>query len=126
MRSQPDSDRLASELRRVLVRPQLPDGLTARVMSEIRREGSPRPAVSKRRWTFSGRFAWAGWALAGCAAGAFVLFAVATPEWREGRRAEQPAMVGHERQLAEVLHLAGSKWNQAQRAAFPPPPDDTE
>ena len=126
MRSQPDSTRLESDLRRVLARPPVPDGLGARVMSEIRREGLRGATAPRRGRSLPWRTPRARWALAGCAFAASALLSVAIPMWRENRGAERIAMEGHERQLAEVLWLAGSKWNEASRAAFPPLSEDGE
>ena len=40
------------------------------------------------------------------------------------RNAEQIVLQGVERDLAEVLHLAGNKWNQATEAALSPGLDE--
>lgn len=120
MRRQHDSSLVESALRRNLVRPLAPVGFTEHVMAGIRDEGLHEPFKPKRAWRFSKPSFRMACALTCCACAAMLLFTLGLPTGREDRKAEQVALHGTERELAEVLQLAGNKWNQAREAAFSP------
>ncbi len=126
MRSQQDSSLVESVLRRSLVRRPAPVGFTDRVMAAIREERRPRPLKRNLAWFFPKISFRMGFALTGCVCAAMVLFTLGLPTGREDRNAEQAALHGAERELAEVLQLAGNKWNQAQEAAFSPRMDNNK
>lgn len=113
-----DSRHLEQELRRVMARSQAPSGLGLRVMARIRDEAR-QPAADSLRTASSGRI-WfrGGWALAACACVALLVTIFAWPK-EEGLQAHATDMAEVERELVEVLQLAGSQWNRAQELAFP-------
>ena len=116
------NSRLEGQLRRSLTRRAAPAGFSGGVMQRIRAEarsgardkpprrflGLPNLRISRPR------------ALAACACTAAVLVALAVPGWHTRRQAESVAMQAAERELTEVLHLAGLGWVRAQEAAFSP------
>lgn len=110
----------AARLRRLLAQQRAPEGFTDSVMALVQAEGlscaPPEPQAAGAR----GRTARIRWAHAwGVCAVALLLAAVRyTPSADEGRLA-QLAPPDAERELAEVLQLAASKWLEAQDAAFP-------
>ena len=114
-----DSRHLEQELRRVMARSQAPSGLSLRVMARIRDEAR-RPAGDSLQAASSGK-AWfrGGWALAACACVALLVAIFAWPSEDEGLQAQAADMAKVERELVEVLQLAGSQWNRAQELAFP-------
>ncbi len=114
-----DSRHLEEELRRVMARSQTPSGLGLRVMARIRDEAS-RPAEDLLPAASSGKI-WfrGGWALAACACVALLVTIFAWPREEEGLQAQASDMAEVERELVEVLQLAGSQWNRAQELAFP-------
>ena len=114
-----DSRHLEEELRRVMARSQTPSGLGLRVMARIRDEAS-RPAEDLLEAASSGKI-WfrGGWALAACACVALLVTIFAWPREEEGLQAQASDMAEVERELVEVLQLAGSQWNRAQELAFP-------
>lgn len=118
MRRPDDSGPLEAELRLTLRRRPAPFGLSAQVMERVRAEPE-RPAAALRklcaRW-LQFRMAWPALA----AGAALVLVAVAVPLWQRHRAARGAAPPVAERELAEVLQLAGQSWNRAQAAAFAP------
>ncbi len=83
-------------------------------MAQIHREAD-RPARLRSAPRRSFRLAWA---LAGCACAGVLLVVLVAPDETQDLKAEAIAMQEAERELAEVLHLAGSKWVRAQEAAF--------
>lgn len=115
-----DSSHLEAELRRVMARPPAPPRLGLQVMARIRSEARRQPEgpqhvpVSGRLWF---RMAWA------LGAGACIAMLVATfafpREEQEEFQARAAEMAQVERELVEVLQLAGSQWNRAQASAFP-------
>lgn len=114
-----DSRHLEEELRRVMARAQAPSGLGLRVMARIRDEArrlaaDPLPAPSPGKIWFR-----SGWALAACACVALLVTVFAWPREEEGFQAHAAEMAEVERELVEVLQLAGSQWNRAQELAFP-------
>lgn len=113
-----DSRHLEEELRRVMERSQAPSGLGLRVMARIRDEAR-RPAEDSLEAASSGKI-WfrGGWALAACACVALLVTIFAWPK-EEGLQAHAADMAEAERELVEVLQLAGSQWNRAQELAFP-------
>ena len=123
-RQQHSSSQVERALRRTLVRQPPPAGMTQRIMAGIRKDGIRAPARgASYRWLRrpSVRMAWA---IAGCACAAALLFTVGVPVRDGNRNAEQIVLHGVERDLVEVLHLAGNKWNQAREAAFSPGLDE--
>ena len=114
-----DSRHLEEELRRGMARAQAPSGLGLRVMARIRDE-SRRPAAEPLPAPSSGKI-WfrSGWALAACACVALLVTVFAWPREEEGFQAHAAEMAEVERELVEVLQLAGSQWNRAQELAFP-------
>lgn len=114
-----DSRHLEQELRRVMARSQAPPGLGLRVMARIRDEAR-RPAEDSLQAASSGKI-WfrGGWALAACACVALLVTIFAWPREEEGLQAQAADMAEVERELVEVLQLAGSEWNRAQELAFP-------
>lgn len=114
-----DSRHFEEELRRVMARSQAPSGLGLRVMARIRDEAS-RPAEDLLSAASSGKI-WfrGGWALAACACVALLVTIFAWPREEEGLQAQAADMAEVERELVEVLQLAGSQWNRAQELAFP-------
>ena len=114
-----DSRHLEEELRRVLARSQAPSGLGLRVMARIRDEVR-RPAEDPLQVASSGK-TWfrGGWALAACACVALLVAFFASTKEEEGLQAHAADMAEVERELVEVLQLAGSQWNRAQELAFP-------
>ena len=114
-----DSRHLEEELRRVMARSQTPSGLGLRVMARIRDEAR-RPAEDLLPAASSGKI-WfrGGWALAACACVALLVTIFAWPREEEGLQAQAADMAEVERELVEVLQLAGSQWNRAQELAFP-------
>lgn len=114
-----DSRHLEEELRRVMARSQAPSGLGLRVMARIRDEAR-RPAEDLLEAASSGKI-WfrGGWALAACACVALLVTIFAWPREEEGLQAQAADMAEVERELVEVLQLAGSQWNRAQELAFP-------
>ena len=118
MRRQHDDSLVESALRRILVRPRVPVGFSERVMAGIREEGrreSVKPGLAFPRLSMRMSLA-----LTGCAGLAMLLFSVGRPAEQIDQRAEPAALNGAARELAEVLHLASNKWNQAQEAALSP------
>lgn len=114
-----DSRHLEEELRRVMARSRAPSGLGLRVMARIRDEvrrpaADAPPARSAGKIWFRG-----GWALAACACVALLVTVFAWPRDEEGLQAHAPELAEVERELVEVLQLAGSQWNRAQELAFP-------
>ena len=123
-RRQHSSSHVELALRRTLVRQPPPADMTERIMAGIREDSVRVPAGGARyRWLPrpSMRLAWA---VAGCACAAAWLFTVDLPVRDVNRNAERIVLQGVERDLAEVLHLAGNKWNQAREAAFSPGLDE--
>lgn len=118
-----DSRHLEQELRRVMARSQAPSGLGLRVMARIRDEAR-RSAEDSLQAASSGKI-WfrGGWALAACACVALLVTIFAWPKEEEGLQAQAADMAEAERELVEVLQLAGSQWNRAQELAFPPGQD---
>lgn len=114
-----DSRHLEEDLRRVMARSQAPPGLGLRVMARIRDEAR-RPAANPLPAPFSGKI-WfrSGWALAACACVALLVTIFAWPREEEDLQAQATEMAQVERELVEVLQLAGSQWNRAQELAFP-------
>ncbi len=114
-----DSRHLEQELRRVMARSQAPSGLGLRVMARIRDEAR-RSAEDSLQAASSGKI-WfrGGWALAACACVALLVTIFAWPKEEEGLQAQAADMAEAERELVEVLQLAGSQWNRAQELAFP-------
>ena len=125
MRRLDDDNYLDAALRQTLARHSAPSSLKPRVLSQIRREigrESRRTARNLVAWRFPFRM---HWAIGTCAATAAVALIWATLPLRE----EPPippavAMESVELQLAEVLQLAGSKWNRAQEIALSPIQED--
>ena len=119
-----DSRHLEEELRRVMARPQAPAGLGLRVMARIRDEVR-RPAADPLRAPSSGKI-WfrSGWALGACACVALLVSIFGWPREEEGLQAHAAEMAEVERELVEVLQLAGSQWNRAQELAFPTGQDE--
>ena len=117
MRRQDDNAYLEAALRRSLPRRAAPSSLRARVLSEIRNE---RDLESER--TLRGRFPWRmHWAIGTCATAAVVALVWLTlPLRQDPSDVDAVAMESADRQLAEVLQLAGSKWNRAQEIALSP------
>lgn len=120
MRQRNDSDLLELELGRGLTRRAAPVGLHDRIMERIRSEpvlsGTVRrPNRVPNRLPFR-----SSWALATACGVTGIVLALSAWVWQENHEAERLAFRGAERELAEVLQLAGSKWNQAQEAAFAP------
>lgn len=113
-----DSRHLEEELRRVMARSQAPSGLGLRVMARIRDEAR-RPAEDLLDAASSGKIWFRGWALAACACVALLVTIFAWPREEEGLQAQASDMAEVERELVEVLQLAGSQWNRAQELAFP-------
>ena len=116
------SSQLEPQLRRSLTRRAAPSGFTDGVMQRIRAEASRdpqavRPARSLGLTGFRMSFPRA---VAACACAAAVVLALAFPGWQSRRQAESVAMQAAERELAEVLQLAGVGWVRAQEAAFSP------
>ncbi len=126
MRPLEDSSILESELRRTLIRPLVPSNLCSRVMARMHVESiSTAGTVPARRSFFRlPRRKRTGWALAAAACAAVIFVALAVPSWQERRSAERYAMQTAEQDLAEALHLASTKWNLAQQAAFAPTEDN--
>ena len=118
MRRQHDSSLVESALRRNLVRPQVPAGFAERVMAGIRDEGRRKPV--EREFAFPRLSFRTSLALTSCAGLAMLLFAVSRSAEPNAQRGQSVALNGAARELAEVLHLAGNKWNQAQEAALSP------
>ena len=118
MRRQHDDSLVESALRRNLVRSRVPVGFAERVMAGIREEGC-RKAV-KAGLAFPRLSMRMSLALTGCAGLAMLLFSVGPPAEQNDQKAEPAALSGAARELAEVLHLASNKWNQAQAAALSP------
>ena len=114
-----DNSHLEAELRRVMARPPVPPRLGLRVMARIRAEarrqaeGPPHVPASGRLWF---RMAWA---LGACACIALLVISFALPREGEEFQAQAVEMAQVERELVEVLQLAGSQWNRAQASAFP-------
>ena len=117
-----ENSQLEAQLCRSLTRRAAPVGFSAGVMERIRAEagrdgretpprrffGLPNLRISRPR------------ALAACACTAAVLIGIVVPGWHTRRQAESLAMQAAERELAEVLQLAGIGWVRAQEAAFSP------
>lgn len=120
MRHQHDSRQIEAQLRRTLVRERVPDGFSSRVMAAIRHEGQRTPAKRKLRWAFLTHSPRMMWAMGGCTCALALFFVVSERAVQDTLDPAQIAMDGPERDLAEVLRLAGSKWIQAHEAAFPP------
>ena len=114
-----DSSHLEAELRRVMARPPAPPRLGLQVMARIRAEAR-RQAEGPQRVPASGRL-WfrMAWGLGACACIALLVATFALPREEEDLQAQAVEMAQVERELAEVLQLAGSQWNRAQASAFP-------
>ena len=126
MRQQDDSAYVGAALRHSFARHPAPCGLATRVMAAVRSSGDDavRPPARRRylpRWTLR-----SNWALASGAVAAALLLSLAGASWQARRSASRLAMEGAERELAEVLHLAGRNWNRAQEAALSPLREDQE
>ncbi len=119
MRRQDDSGCLEAALRHAMPRRPAPPGFSRRVMRVVR--SGPRLQPPRGRWrrlivpTFSTR---ARWTLASGVAAA--LLALTVPVWQSRPEPAGSALEGSERELAEVLHMAGLEWNRAQEAALSP------
>lgn len=116
------NSQLEAQLRRSLTRRAAPSGFSDGIMRGIRAEASRDPQVERPapnlglpgfRMSFPR-------VLAACACAATVVVALAFPGWQTRRQAESVAMQTAERELAEVLQLAGIGWVRAQEAAFSP------
>ena len=114
-----DSSHLEAEIRRVMARPPAPPRLGLQVMARIRAEAR-RQAEGPQHVPASGRL-WfrMAWALGACACIALLVATFAPPRDEEDLQAQAVEMAQVERELAEVLQLAGSQWNRAQASAFP-------
>lgn len=113
MRNRSSDAALEAGLRRVLAPEPAPEHLTASVMKGVRRADHvhrERRTAPRRGWT---------WALAAAACLLLLLFHGPWSE-RYERRIQGLAPNGDERALIETLVLVGSKWNEAQAAAFAP------
>ena len=121
MRRLDDDSYLDAALRQSLARRTAPSSLKANVLSRIRGE-SEREAQREARDRFPWQHPWRmHWALGTCAAAAVVaLVWSALPLQEEPSNMEAVAMESADLQLAEVLQLAGSKWNRAQEIALSP------
>lgn len=121
MRRLEDDSYLDAALRQSLARRPAPPSLKAGVLSQIRREShrdSQRTASDRFSWRLPWRM---HWAIGTCAAVAAVALIWTTlPLWEEPSGRQPVAMGSPELQLAEVLQLAGSKWNRAQEIALSP------
>ena len=114
-----DSRHLEQELRHVMTRSQAPSGLGLRVMAQIRDEAR-RPAEDPLQRPASGQAWFRGWwALAACACAALLVTIFAWPGKKDGLQGHAAEMADVERELVEVLQMAGSQWNRAQELAFP-------
>ena len=123
-RHQHSSSQVEVALRRTLVRQPPPADMTERIMAGIREDSiRARSGDARYRWIPRPSFRMA-WAIAGCACAAAWLFTADLPFRAVNRNAEQIVLQGVERDLVEVLHLAGNKWNQATEAAFSPGLDE--
>lgn len=117
-----ENSQLEAQLRRSLTRRAAPVGFSDGIMQRVRAEagrdareapprrflGLPIVRISRPR------------ALAACACTAAVLVGLAVPGWHTRRQAESIARQAAERELTEVLQLAGLGWVRAQEAAFSP------
>ena len=125
MRQRNDSHRLELELGRGLTRRAAPAGLHDRVMERIRSEPVSSGTVPRPNRALDGLPFRSSWALATACGVTAIVLALSAWIWQENREAERLAFQSAERELAEVLQLAGSKWNQAQEAAFAPRQEST-
>ena len=120
-----DSAHLEIKLRHTLQPQAVPHGMRDRVMARMHAETAQSVAGRSPSRSFLGgllrRRMPRMLALGTCAAA--ILIVLVLPRWQERRQAELMAMRSAERDLAEVLQLAGSKWNLAQQAAFSPEQD---
>ena len=114
-----DSSHFEAELRRVMARPPAPPGLGLRVMANIRAEARRREERPARVSAFGRLWFRGAIALAGCACVALLVTIFALPREADELRPQAVEMVQVERELVEVLQLAGSQWNRAQASAFP-------
>ena len=120
MRHQHDTRPVEAQLRRTLVREPAPPGLSSRVMAVVRHEGRQRPEA-RSPWLWPQRPSQRlVWAMGACTCALALFLAVSERSVPDRLNPAQIATAGAERDLAEVLQLAGSKWNQAREAAFPP------
>ncbi len=121
MRRQRDRSYLEAALRQTLARRPVPTSLGERVLAEIRAEphrGSARSDHARFHPWFTMRMTWA---FATCTAMAVVVLLLVALPIRQDRGAEEAAaMEAAEIELAEVLQLAGHKWNTAREAALSP------
>ena len=120
MRHRRDTSQAEARLRRALVREAVPDGFSARVMAAVRSEGRLAPAAKKPRWSLPRPSQRLVWAMGGCTCALALFFVASERAVQDSLDPAQVATHGSERDLAEVLQLAGSKWIKAQEAAFPP------
>ena len=123
-RHQHSSNRVERALGRTLVRQPPPAGMTERIMAGMQSDGVRVVATAKTD-------SWLRWpslritgAIAGCACAAALLLTVGLPFREANRKVDQVVLQGAELELAEVLHLAGNKWNQAREAALSPGRDE--
>ncbi len=116
-----DDPGLERELRRLLARARPPAGFRARVMRRIRDEGEDRaPRKFGLWWLQLALLRRGALALAVCACCVLLLAVLAIPDPSDHRASEDRAATVAERELAEVLQLAGSQWVRAQNVAFGP------
>ena len=114
-----DSSQVEAGLRRVMERSPAPPDLGGRVMAAVRaearrqQEAPERSALPLKLWPPR------PWALAACACAALLALALGLPRARVEVQPQAVELAAAERELAEVLLLAGSEWNRAQAAAFP-------
>ena len=122
MQQNNESSQLEGQLQRSLTRRAAPSDFSDRVMQRVRsEEGRGSHAAAPAR--FFGRTGIrisVPRALAACACAAAVLIALAFPGWQSRRQEDLVARQSAERDLAEVLQLAGHGWVRAQAAAFSP------
>lgn len=125
MRRLDDDNYLDAALRQSLARHSAPSSLKPKVLSQIRREMGRESQRADRglvQWRLPFRMRWA---IGTCAATAAVALIWANLPLREEPQAPPAvAMESAELQLAEVLQLAGSKWNRAQEIALSPIQED--
>ena len=116
------SSQLEPQLRRSLTRSAAPAGFSGGVMRRIRADAgrAAREAPSRRFLRLPNLRISHPRVLAACACTAAVLVGLTVPGWHTRRQAESVAMQAAERELAEVLQLAGVGWVRAQEAAFSP------
>ncbi len=121
MRPRDDNDVLEDSLRLAFGRRQVPASLRNRVMAAVRAAGTDQPV----RRTSARAFGWlpmrTSWGFGACAVMALgALVWLVGPPGKDQPDTEAVALDRAELELAEVLQLAGHKWNQAQEAALSP------